>query len=187
MALKVADGDEFLLAISIHVSQAEPAVSAALVIAQFGFFAPGGALENHDSIVRRDTNLLDAVAIQVIDDVQRLEDRVLWRVRLPDEPRLVEALIVSEELEPTNFLIRPGVAPGHALQAFDVRQNFCPTFVITLQGGTQSPAAIKVERDWPGPGDLRFTSDRGRILCNKAQWMCAFGREDFYRQFATAG
>src|SRR5207245_7477183 len=96
-------------------------------------FAPGGAVENHDSIVRRDTNLLDAVAIQVINDVQRLEDRLLWRVRLPHEPRLVEALIVSEELEPANFLIRPGVAPSHALQAFDVRQNFSPPFVITLQ------------------------------------------------------
>ena len=58
VALKVTHGDEFHLTISIHVRQPEPAVRAALVIAQFSFFAPGGALENHDTIVRGDTDLL---------------------------------------------------------------------------------------------------------------------------------
>jgi len=95
-------------------------------------------------------------------------------------------LIVGEELEAANFLIRPGLAPGHALQAFDARQNLCPSFVITLQSRMENPTAVEVERAWPRLRDFMFTPDDGRVLCNKAQRMFTFGREDFYQQFATA-
>src|SRR5207248_6001449 len=102
-----------------------------------------------------------------------------------DQPRFVEALIVGEELEPTDFLVRPGVTPGDALQTSHVRQNFCPPFVITFQGGMHSPAAIEVERGRPRPGDYRFRTDRGRVLRSETQRMCSVDRENFNQQFAT--
>lgn len=40
-----------------------------MVIAQLGFLPPGGAVENHDPIVRSNTDLLHAVTVQVINDV----------------------------------------------------------------------------------------------------------------------
>ena len=96
MALKITDRDELLPAITIYIEQSKPTVRAAVMITQLSLLAPGRPLENHDSIMGRDADLRHTIAVNVINNVQRCENRVLRRVGLPHEARPVEALIVSE-------------------------------------------------------------------------------------------
>src|SRR5207253_1402802 len=102
----------------------KPAVGAAVMIAEFGFFAPGDGVKDHHSIVRRYTNLRSAIAVEVLNDVQWLEDGVLWRIGLPDEAWRIETFVISKELKPADFLVGPGVSPRDALPTFDIWQDF---------------------------------------------------------------
>src|SRR5438046_997936 len=90
VALKVADRNQLLLAVIIHIHHTEPAVGPAVMIAEFGLFAPADGVEDHHSIVRRYTDLRNAIAIKVMNDVQWLENGVFWRVRLTDETMRVQ-------------------------------------------------------------------------------------------------
>ena len=85
VALEVADRDQLGLAVSVHVGHAEPAVGPALVVAQLRLLPAGRALEDHHAIVGRHADLRDAVAVEVVNDVEGTEHRRFRRVSLPDE------------------------------------------------------------------------------------------------------
>ena len=69
VTLKIAHSDKFHAAIAIHVGQSEPAIGATVVIAQFGLFSPGRAVENHDPVMCSYTDLRHAVAIDIVNHV----------------------------------------------------------------------------------------------------------------------
>src|SRR5436190_19753464 len=125
-----------------------------------------------------DTDLCDAIPIKIIHDVQRVKDGVLRWVGLPHQSRLVVTLIIREELEAAYLLISPGVAPSDPLQAFDIRQNFCPTFMERLMGWTQLVTAIKIECQRPWEREFRRLN-RHRFATIELKPMIAFARDYF--------
>ena len=155
MALKVADGNQLILPITIHVGHPEPAVGATGMVAQFGLLVAGRAVEDHHPIVRRHADFLDPVAVQIANDIQGVEHGPLGRVGFPDQARLIEAAVVGEQLKLAHSLIGPGVIPADALVSGHVGQDLAPALVKRLHRGAQRATTIEVEPERP----------RGRNRC----------------------